>query len=116
MTVHETALDEWLWLVQPEGRIDALAVPELEGAFRGLLERGAVSVVVDLSEATYISSSGLKAIVSTWRALRTRGGQLVLAGLGPRLREIFEMVGFTPIFKIYDDVAAAEAALRAVSP
>ncbi len=112
MGVRKTELDSRVWLIQAGGRLDALAVPELETALHQVLDLGAVSVIVDLAEASYISSSGLKAIVSTWRALRTRGGTLVLAGLGPRLREIFEMVGFTQIFEIYDTLAEARARLK----
>jgi serine/threonine-protein kinase RsbW len=99
------------WLIQPAGRLDAAAVPELEEAFHDAIAHEAPSIVVDMSEATYISSSGLKAIVSTWRVLRARGGALVLAALGPRLLEIFEMVGFTQILQIYPTVDEALSAL-----
>ncbi len=114
MAVRTSPIAPRFWLVQAAGRLDAFAVPELEEAFQEALARDAVGIVVDLSEATYISSSGLKAVVSTWRALRARGGDLVLAGLGPRLREIFDMVGFTQILKIYESVEAAENALGVV--
>ena len=113
MAVHKTALDDRLWLVQAGGRLDAAAVPELETALRELVDQGVGAMIVDLAQATYISSSGLKVIVSTWRALRARGGDLVLAGLGPRLLEIFDMVGFTQIFRIYDTAAEAQADLTA---
>jgi len=99
------------WLIQAAGRLDAAAVPELEKAFREAIAREAPSIVVDLGEASYISSSGLKTIVSTWRVLRARGGDLVLAALGPRLLEIFEMVGFTQILKIYPTANEALGAL-----
>lgn len=113
MGVRKSALGEGRWLLEALGRLDAAAVPELEEALQGLLAEGEVSLIIDLSQASYISSSGLKVIVSTWRTLRMRKGQLVLSGLGPRLLEIFEMVGFTQIFKIYPSVAEAERALDA---
>ncbi len=113
MNVRESTRDQRVLIVQAGGRLDATAVPEFETALRGVLERDAAAVIVDLSTASYISSSGLKAIVSTWRTLRERGGNLVLAGLNPRLHEIFEMVGFTQILRIYADVPAAEEGLRA---
>jgi anti-sigma B factor antagonist len=115
MPVASREIGEGIWLVHATGRLDAHAVPDLEAAFAALPAEGLAGVVVDLSDATYISSSGLKLIVAAWRRLRGQGRQLVLAGLGPRLREIFEMVGFTQILLLFDDVAAAQEHLRAAA-
>lgn len=113
MAVRTSVTGTGAWLIQAVGRLDAVAVPELEEAFHEAIARDAPSIVVDLGEASYISSSGLKTIVSTWRTLRARGRDLVLAALGPRLLEIFEMVGFTQIFRIYPTVDEALGALGA---
>jgi anti-anti-sigma factor len=75
-----------------------------------LLFDGQAQLVVDLAAVNYISSSGLRALLTARRQARTRGGDVFLCCLHPRVREIFEMVGFVSVFGIYasrDEAAAA---------
>ncbi len=97
-------------VVWAQGRVDASTCPEFETALRGAATTGAPWLVVDLSRVPYISSSGLKALVTAWRGCRARQGGLSIAGLNARLQEIFNMVGFTQLFPIYGTVAEAVAA------
>jgi serine/threonine-protein kinase RsbW len=94
----------------PQGRLDALTVPKFEGVLRDHLSRGTPRVVVNLTNVTYISSSGLRALLTARRLSKSQGGDVKLCQLSPRVYEIFEMVGFTQVFGIYDSVEAAEAA------
>jgi anti-anti-sigma factor len=93
-----------------EGRLDAATVPTLEQALQRLLSEGQARLVVDLSSVNYISSSGLRALLTARRQARSRGGDVFLCSLHPRVREIFEMVGFVSVFGLYatrDEAAAA---------
>jgi anti-sigma B factor antagonist len=65
------------------------------------LDSGHDRFIVDLSEATYINSGGLRCLVSAWRRTQAQGGDLVLCGLNARLEEIFSLVGFDRVFQIY---------------
>lgn len=94
----------------PQGRLDALTVPEFESALRGHLNRGVAHVLVDFQDVTYISSSGLRALLTARRLARNQGGDVKLCRLSSRVYEIFEMVGFTQVFGIYDSVETAQAA------
>jgi anti-anti-sigma factor len=93
----------------PQGRLDALTVPEFEGLLRDHLSRGTTKVLVDFQDVTYISSSGLRALLTVRRLARNQGGDVKLCRLSPRVYEIFEMVGFTQVFGIYDSVETAQA-------
>ena len=94
----------------PQGRLDALTVPEFESELRGHLDRGAARVVVDFRDVTYISSSGLRALLTARRLAKSQGGDVKLCRLSPRVYEIFEMVGFTQVFGVYDSVEMARTA------
>jgi len=96
--------------VAPQGRLDALTVPRFEEGLRDHLNHGAAYLVVDFGEVTYISSSGLRALLIARRLARNQGGDVKLCRLSPRVYEIFEMVGFTQVFGIYDSVEAAQSA------
>jgi anti-anti-sigma factor len=99
----------------PQGRLDALTVPKFEEGLRDHLHQGAADLVVDFGEVTYISSSGLRALLTARRLAKSQGGDVKLARLSPRVYEIFEMVGFTQVFGIYDSVEAAQTAFAASS-
>lgn len=98
--------------IAPEGRLDTFAVPVFETALSEHLDAGKARLIVDLANITYVSSSGLRALLSARRRARAGGGDVVLCNMAPRVREIFEMVGFVSLFGIYaslDDAAAAFA-------
>ena len=92
-------------LLKVTGRVDHQTAPDLEKALRDVINQGRHNIVVDLSDVSYISSAGLKALQSTAKSARSGliGGDLRLVGLKPNIREIFDTIGFTQLFKIYDD-------------
>jgi anti-anti-sigma factor len=94
----------------PQGRLDALTVPQFEEGLRKHLDQGGTNLVVDFGDVTYISSSGLRALLTARRLAKSKGGDVKLCRLSPRVYEIFEMVGFTQVFGIYDSVEQAQAA------
>lgn len=110
MKVFHTPLGGGVVGVTVEGRLDAATVPSLEQVLQRLLFEGQARLVVDLGGVNYISSSGLRALLTARRQARSRGGDVFLCSLHPRVREIFEMVGFVSVFGVYatrDEAAAA---------
>ena len=110
MRVAQTPLAGNVICVKVEGRLDAATVPAFEQALQRLLLEGQARLVVDLGEVNYISSSGLRVLLTARRQSRSRGGDLFLCSLRPRVKEIFEMVGFLSVFGVY---AASEEAAAA---
>lgn len=98
-------------LVKVTGRVDHDTAPELERVLNQIVRSGRHNIVVDLSATDYISSAGLKALQATAKAARAGilGGDLRLAGLTPHIKEIFNLVGFSEIFQIYDQASEALA-------
>ena len=96
-------------VVRPEGRIDTNTSEELESWLMSRLAGGPRRLVVDMSAVDYISSAGLRVFLMTVKKLRGTGGQLVLGGLNPSVRQIFELAGFLSIFAVEADVDRAVA-------
>jgi len=92
-------------VVKVSGRVDHQTAPDLERALRDIVSQGRHNIVLDLSDVPYISSAGLKALQATAKSARSGliGGDLRLVGLKPNIKEIFDTIGFTQLFKIYDD-------------
>lgn len=107
MSIQREALAEGVWVVSADGRLDQNAIPQLEQMLNELLDEGAAGLILDLGRATYINSGGLRCLVSAWRRAQRQESTIVLCGLNTRLQEIFTMVGFDRVFRIYDACAQA---------
>ncbi len=106
-----TGGDREVFRIVPSGRLDAVTVPALEEFLQSALSANHSQLVLDLSEVSYLSSSGLRALLQARRQAQAAGGDLVLAAMSVRAREIFEMIGFTNLFRVFDQVAEAVVAL-----
>jgi anti-sigma B factor antagonist len=94
------------------GRLDASTVSILEHALTRAFARNARSIVVDLADVNYISSSGLRVLLTARRKTRERGGDLILCDLSRNVRDVFDMVGFTALFTLAGTLAEAMQAAR----
>ena len=78
------------------GRLDTLTAPRLQEALSGL-SPDVKSLRFDLSGLEYVSSAGLRALLSAYKKLN---GAVTLTGLNEICREVFTVTGFTEIFTI----------------
>ena len=100
-------------LVALEGQVDLHTAPELRDQLVAAIEDGAVNVVVDLSEATFIDSMTLGVLLGAVKRLRPRGGQLRIVCSDPNIRKIFEITLLDRVFALY---SSREAALERLVP
>jgi anti-sigma B factor antagonist len=84
------------------GRIDASSAPDLEDALNQCVNAGSGKMVLDFSGVDYVSSAGLRVLLSVRKLLVPLKGELVIAGLRPFVREVFDMTGFSRIFPLYN--------------
>lgn len=96
------------------GRLDASTVSILERVLIRTLLQGAQVVIVEMSGVTYISSSGLRILLSARRQARERGGDVLLSSLSSSVRDVLDMVGFTVLFSIYRSLDDAKRTLDRV--
>jgi anti-anti-sigma factor len=94
-------------IVVVKGRMDAVSAPEFEKTMADHIASGASRFVVDCSALEYISSAGLRSLLTTAKTLRARDGQLVFAAFRDAVREVFELGGFSAIFSVFDSTDAA---------
>lgn len=94
-------------LLEVEGRVDSSTVSELDEALNERIDQGTVNLVVDLSKVDYMSSAGLRALVSALKRVKNDGGDLRLCAPSERVREVLELAGLDSIFEIYEDQVTA---------
>lgn len=91
-------------LVAVDGRIDSSTAPQLEKALQKILVNGRYRIVVDLAETDFISSAGLRVLLSALKQTRRfNRGDLRLAGMSPKVKKAFELAGFIELFQLFDD-------------
>ena len=81
-----------------EGRLDTMTAPDLEAELGGALE-GVESLVMDFSKLDYISSAGLRVLLSAHKAMSGKGGMKV-TNVNEIVREVFDVTGFADILTI----------------
>ena len=81
-----------------EGRLDTMTAPELEAELNGSLG-AADSLVLDFSKLDYISSAGLRVLLSAHKAMSSKGGMKV-THVNEIVQEVFEVTGFADILTI----------------
>ncbi|MBQ3815133.1 MAG: STAS domain-containing protein [Clostridia bacterium] len=81
-----------------EGRLDTITAPELEAALREELD-GVEELIFDFSALEYISSAGLRVLLSAQKQMNGQGTMKV-TGVGEVIMEIFEVTGFSDILTI----------------
>lgn len=89
-----------------KGFLDAHTAPDLEQAIEQAIAAGRSRLLADAQDLTYISSAGLGVFMGFIEDLRDRGGDLKICGLVPKVREVFELLGFHTLFDIVDDRAS----------
>lgn len=92
-TQNGTALE-----IALEGRLDTMTAPELEAELNASLG-GAESLALDFSKLDYISSAGLRVLLSAHKAMSTKGGMKV-KNVNEIVREVFDVTGFADILTI----------------
>ena len=81
-----------------EGRLDTVTSPHLEGELRTAVN-GVTELIFDLTGLEYISSAGLRVLLSAQKVM-SRQGKMTIRNVKPEIMEIFEMTGFVDILNI----------------
>ena len=97
-------------MIRVQGFLDAHTFEQLEEAIREVYDEGCFKLVVDLAKVDYISSAGAGVFIGARSEGQENGGDVVLLNPTEGVKEVFELLGLTQIFKLADDEAAAVAA------
>ena len=100
-------------LLTIDGRMDAANAPQLKQQIDALFDQGRYRLVLDLASLEYIASPGLRVLIEARKRARDRkltdleGGDVRIANLPPRIKEVFDLTGFTSLFEIFTDTTEA---------
>lgn len=89
------------------GRMDIESAARFEPACESCISEGFTTLVIDVADLAYISSNGLRSIVSVAKNLKEKGGELRICGLTGLVRQVFEITQLTQAFAQHDTVDSA---------
>jgi anti-sigma B factor antagonist len=89
------------------GRVDSTTSGELESRLRDLLDQGHGNLMLDLSGVEFLSSSGLRVLVTVQKAVRQLGGALALAQPAEQAADAIAISGLDTYFQTYPSREAA---------
>ena len=95
-------------LITIKGRVDSATAPQMSQALETANEGGKYKLVVDMAGLEYMSSAGFRALLIGQRnCKRYNRGEMILAAVPKKIMDALELTGFTPLFRLFDDVIAA---------
>lgn len=94
-------------VILAEGRLDSLSANDFEEKVIQCIDSGEKSILLDFSMIDYISSAGLRALLTSVKRQKEKGGGLAICGLSGSVKEIFRVSGFDTVVDIYPDQESA---------
>jgi anti-sigma B factor antagonist len=107
---------EGVVLLYPSGFINAHTVRIFEEALQSAIGSGCYQIVLSGQGLRYVASAGLGALMGVIEEVRGNGGDIRIAELNETVRNIFEMLGFNHLYRIFPSEQEAVQSFKAVGP
>lgn len=91
------------------GEIDLYNAPEIKVIISQLIEAKKFNVIVNLDKVSYIDSSGIGALISSFSNLKKNQGSLKIINVYSSVKKVFELTKLTNFFEIFDSEGEAIA-------
>jgi anti-sigma B factor antagonist len=89
-------------VVEPVGFINAHTARDFESVIENLIERNQHNIVINCKDLAYIASAGLGAIMGYIDQIRENDGDIRMCSMNETVFNIFEVLGFTHLYSIFD--------------
>ena len=100
-------LDRGIHVVSVRGEVDLATGPEFERALGAVPEDGVKSVIVDLSDCSFMDSTGLHLLSRAHERFDSAGGRVAVVSANRSVLKVFGLTGLDEVFAIYPSRAAA---------
>jgi len=108
MEINEEQLDAGIFKINLSGRMDITGVSDIEKAFAEMTAVDSKqSIIVDMSAVPYMSSIGIRSLLSNGKAVNRRGGKYVLLTPQPVVKDVLVVSGINQLLTICDTLEDA---------
>jgi len=98
----------YVYTVELNGSIDTETYQELDETLKELIDEKTKAVILDMAGVNYISSIGVRVIVSAKKALKEKNSTFAMTNLQPQIKKVFDVLNILPIINIFDDMPEAD--------
>ena len=88
-------------VIRVKGRLDAASSPQLEKKILSIIEAGHFKLMLNMAEVDYLSSAGMRLMLSVSKKLKHLEGKVVACSLNDDVVEVIKMAGFQQVLEIY---------------
>jgi anti-anti-sigma factor len=96
-------------IIRVTGRVDASSYVQLENTIKEYIDTGRTHLVLEMDGTDFLSSAGVRVLISAQKALKPRGGRLVIAQPSDRVKDVLDLAGLESLFPVYESTVAALA-------
>lgn len=94
-------MDSAIKIVQPSGILDSTQAPKFRQEISDYIQNNAKIIIIDFQDVTFMDSSGLGALVMSFKTIRAAGSQLFLCSINDQIRMLFELTSMDRVFEIF---------------
>lgn len=91
-----------------EGRVDSEGAVDLDLALQTAVSEGKYKLILEMADVRYINSAALRTLADILTQAKENAGDLKLVDLNPKVRRVFEIIGFDKFFSLYETLEEAE--------
>jgi anti-sigma B factor antagonist len=107
-TTEEHVNELAVQITKIEGYLDSSTFDLLQDHLQVLIDEKKFNLIVEFGQLNYISSAGLGVLMGMLKEVRHNGGDLKLANMSSKVRNLFDMLGFSRLIRIYPDCEEAK--------
>lgn len=108
LTINVIKKKNYVYTVELKGSLDSETYQELEDELNEIINDSTKAVILDMNGIEYISSAGIRVVLSTEKSLKRKGASFAMINLQPQIKKVFDAMKILPIFNIFDDMAEAD--------
>jgi anti-anti-sigma factor len=94
-------------ILKMKGRLDAISSPGAEKKVFECINSGEVNLLLDFEGIDYLSSAGMRMLLSTTKKLKGLSGKLVLCNVNQNVMDVLKMSGFDHVLELCNDQETA---------
>ena len=104
LKVKSTSRGPGVVVVSPIGSIDAQTYNVLDEKMDEILKQQPDIIIFDMEFADYISSTGIRVLLKTKKALKETKGRMVFMNLQPQIKKVFDILKAIPTLKVFASI------------
>jgi anti-sigma B factor antagonist len=98
-------------VIRVTGRIDSNTSPEFDAKLKEFISANRLHLVLEMDATEYISSAGVRALISAQKALKPKGGQVVLSNPSAKVKDVLKLAALESLFPTYSKTEDAVGAI-----